>query len=334
MIPSPLRALRVLPIPRGGAGFAGRGAPCYADSDGFPRWRMTSLPPGVRSGLVDLRAKAADLRQGLGQRLGRPWGSPARSARLLGIGHSHLSALAEALAGRAPRRDLGFRLIPMIDPRFEPNLRHVEGGTALNQALQAYLRAEEAAGDADVPFVFDCVSGNEHHFLGLVNHVRPFDFVLADAPGLPLTQGAEIIPAELMRERMHHAIGMARHTLAGLRAATSLPIWHLQSPPPVPDPDHIRRHPSVFAAAVAEHGVGPATLRLKLWRLQSEAYRAACAELGIGFLPAPPVALDPDGFLRPAGWNPDPTHASAWYGALVLDQVEALFRATPREART
>ena len=288
---------------------------------------MTPFPLRVRSGLLGLRSKlrAADL--------GRAWGNPARPARLIGIGHSHLAALAEALAGRTPRRRPEIRLIPMIDPAFEPNLEHVEGGTALNRALQARLRAEEAAEDADVPFVFDCISGNEHHFLGLVNHARPFDFVLESAPDLPLAPGAEIIPARLMRERMHHAIGMARETLAGLRAATSLPIWHLQSPPPVPDPDHLRRHPSVFAAAIAEHGVSPAALRLKLWRLQSEAYSAACAGLGIGFVPVPPAALDRDGFLRPDGWNPDPTHASAWYGALALSQVEALARATHRGAQ-
>ena len=291
---------------------------------------MASLPLGVRFGSLDLRAKAADLGQRLGQRLGQSWG-PARPARLLGVGHSHLSALADALPGRAPRRGLEFRLIPMIDPAFEPNLEHVEGGTALNRAFRARLRTEEAE-DADVPFVFDCISGNEHHFLGLVNHARPFDFVLESAPDLPLTPGAEVIPAGLMRERLHHAIGMARETLAGLRAATALPIWHVQSPPPVPDPDHIRRHASVFADAVAEHGVAPATLRLKLWRLQSEAYRAACADGGIGFLPVPEAALDPDGFLRPNGWGPDPTHANAWYGALVLDQVEALFRAAPSRA--
>ena len=277
-----------------------------------------------------LRTEAASL----GQRLGWAGGKPdrrdaARPTRLLGVGHSHLSALAEALAGRTPRRDLQVRLIPMIDPCFEPNLEHVEAGPVLNRALQARLRAEEAAEDAGVPFVFDCVSGNEHHFLGLVNHDRPFDFVLQDAPDMPLVPGAEVIPAGLMRERMHHATELARFTLAGLRAATALPIWHVQSPPPIPDPAHIARHPSVFGDAVARHGVAPATLRLKLWRLQSEVYRTACAEVGIGFLPAPPAALDRDGFLSPAGWCSDPTHANAWYGALVLDQVEALSRATP-----
>lgn len=271
-----------------------------------------------------LRAEAASLSQRLGWEQGES--STAQPVRALGIGHSHLTALAEALALRPARPGFEVRLIPMIDPAFEPNLEHVEAGTVLNRALQARLQAEAAAEDAAVPFVFDCVSGNEYHFLGLVNHARPFDFVLEDAPDLPLVPGAEIIPSGLMRARLNHAIGMARHTLAGLRAATTLPIWHIQSPPPVPDPDHIARHPSVFAGAIAERGVAPATLRLKLWRLQSDAYRAACAELGISFVPSPSAALDPDGFLRSAGWNPDPTHANAWYGALVLDQVEHLAR--------
>lgn len=302
---------------------------------------MKPSPSRVRSGIGTLsrklRTEAASLGQRLGWAAGEHDGAPAPSRseilpplRLLGVGHSHLIALAGALAGRVQQPGLQFRLIQMIDPAFEPSLEHGDAGVALNRALQARLRAEEAAEDAGVPFVFDCVSGNEYHFLGLVNHPRRFDFVLADAPELPLIPGAEIVPARLMRERMHRATEMARYILAGLRAATPLPIWHLQSPPPVPDADHIRQHPSVFGDAIAEHGVAPPALRWKLWRLQSETYRTACAEMGIGFVPVPEAALDADGFLRREGWNLDPTHANAWYGAHVLDQVEALGRAAQR----
>ena len=135
-----------------------------------------------------------------------------------------------------------------------------------------------------------------------------------------------------MRQSLH---AQMRHALAILTAlAPSLPhrLWHVQSPPPLPDNDHIRLHPTHFADQVAELGISPPSLRMKLWVLQSEIYRDHCEAMGIGFLPVPDDAMDAQGFLDQRGWLPDPAHANAWYGELVVRQLDALTDVVRQEA--
>ena len=243
--------------------------------------------------------------------------------RLIGIGHSHLQALQDAYASRETA-DMAARpvacFVQMLSPEYSPTL--LPDGR-LNPALRARVNA--ALQEDEAPsLLFDCISGNEYHFIGLVNHPRPFDFVLPSRPDLPLQRNAEIISAALMRQSLLAQMTPALSMMKALRAALDVPIWHVQSPPPLPSDDHIRRHPTHFAEQIAEHGVAPASFRMKLWLLQSEIYRAQCDELGIGFVPVPEAACNADGFLLEAGWVPDPTHASIWYGTLVMQQIDAL----------
>src|SRR5688500_1994223 len=62
------------------------------------------------------------------------------------------------------------------------------------------------AGDGPV---YSFVSGIQHVQIGLRPLYYPsepeFDFVLPEAPHLPLQQGAEIIPADAMREVIRHS---------------------------------------------------------------------------------------------------------------------------------
>lgn len=243
--------------------------------------------------------------------------------RLVGVGHSHLQALQEAsqLRQQAAPAQLGAaRFVQMLAPALSPTL--MPDGS-LNPALLAAI--DEAMADADGfdPFLFDCVSGNEYHFVGLVNHPRRFDFVLPSHPELPLGKGVEIIPSGLMRQSLQAQMGYALAVLGAMARTLPYRFSHVQSPPPLADNEFIRQHPTHFAEQVAEHGVSPPSLRMKLWLLQSEIYEAHCRELGIAFLPVPGAALDMDGFLDRRGWLPDPAHASNWYGELVLRQLDA-----------
>jgi nicotinamidase-related amidase len=250
-------------------------------------------------------------------------------ARPVGIGHSHLEALRDAWATRdqpGTEHPAG-HFLQMLAPEYNPNL---SPDATLNPALRAALDEALSAKGA-TPVLFDCISGNEYHFIGLTNHPRPFDFALAARPDLPPQTGAEIIPAALMRATLHAHIAPALATMTALRRATDLPIWHVQSPPPLPDNDYIRQNASVFAAQIAEHGVAPASLRMKLWLLQSEIYRAHCEAIGIRFVPVPAAVCDAAGFLLRAGWVWDPAHSNAWYGAHVLDQLESLAAAARRD---
>ncbi len=245
-----------------------------------------------------------------------PGATPATPRQFVGVGHSHLVALTEAeaarlaLPGAAPSQ---ITFVQMLAPEYTPTV--LEDG-ALNPALQQAI--------AGPVTLFGCISGNEYHYLGLVDHPRPFDFVLPDRPDLPIRQDAEIIPAGLMRETMRSQVVGGVGVLRALAAASDRRAWIVQSPPPVPDDDYIRAHPIQFAEQVAQHGVAPASVRMKLWLLQSEVYRAACEELGLRYLDVPKAACDAAGFLLQPGWRQDPAHANSWYGQHVLQQIEAL----------
>ena len=254
------------------------------------------------------------------------------SRRLVGIGHSHLQAIQDACQLRQqadPAHAPAACFIQMLTPELSPTL--MPNGS-LNPALLATIdRAMDDTGGSD-PFLFDCVSGNEYQFIGLVNHPRRFDFVLPSRPELPLAEGVEIIPSDLMRQSLQAQMGHALAILTTLAQSVSCRFWHVQSPPPLADNDHIRLHPTHFAEQIAEHGISSPSLRMKLWLLQSQIYRDHCGTAGIDFLPIPNAALDAEGFLDQRGWLPDPAHASSWYGELVVQQLDALANAVRQEA--
>ena len=106
---------------------------------------------------------------------------------------------------------------------------------------------------------------------------------------------------------------------------------HIISPPPKRDSDFIRRyHETRFKNEIAELGVSPPELRMKLWRMQDRLTREFCEELGI--IPMEPIAaaLDADGYLLPEYYAQDATHANRTYGMLLLDELEQRFA---REAK-
>jgi len=245
-----------------------------------------------------------------------------KPVRLVGVGHSHLKAIAWAAEHTLPEHAGASapHFIQMLEPRFEPNL--TSSGELNPFILKAIHDAMEPCDDAE-PFLFDCISGNDHHFIGLVNHPRPFDFVLPERLDLALSEKVEIIPFDLMRAALKEQMGYALAMLSALARGTQHHCWHVQSPPPLPDNDYIRANPTHFDEQIAEHGVSPPSLRMKLWLLQSEIFQEHCKAEGIGFLPTPPTVVDAEGFLDPRGWLPDPVHANTWYGGLIIQQLLA-----------
>ncbi len=242
--------------------------------------------------------------------------------RLLGFGHSHLSALEIAYgpwrsASTAEMPTIEF--VQMLDPRFRPVT-----GTAVADldAVMAGLGAVCAAGVPD--FAFSCFSGNDYHVLSMVQHPEPYDFVLPGRPDLPLSPGAQIIPFQSIEATMKTAL---RQTIADLaRIAGSLPcrLYNIVSPPPIPDNAFLNQAGNAFWSKAEALGIAPAAFRWKVWRLQSLVYEEGLAETGIATVPPPRDAVDADGFMQPAGWHPDGVHGSAWYGTLVLNQLAEL----------
>jgi hypothetical protein len=222
------------------------------------------------------------------------------------IGHSHSAALARgAELGRRPLDAINFW------ETGEPWLR--------DQAPLS-LRPDLAARVGQGRLVLSLVGGSAHTVLGMVEHPRPFDFVLPSKPDLPIDEGREIVPAEAIRNKLVEMASPYLETLpAVIRAATG-PVIQIEPPPPLAEAEHIAPFVPWFLFPGQPRVVAPKWLRYKLWRMHSDVIAAACAGFGIGYQRAPDQAKDREGFLDPR-FNEDGAHANASYGALVLEDL-------------
>jgi hypothetical protein len=244
------------------------------------------------------------------------------------IGHSHLSCVADAALSRGQTLDF---VNLWVFGRFGPPVSYADGAAQLNPHIAARLNGP----------VFSLLGGSAHDVLGLVQHPRPFDIVLPEAPDLPLAENCDILPSQALRLVME---GFMRETLDLLRllAKTSpAPVFHIESPPPFADSAKLSEvlsellekpasaafiHPGAQPAPGAagdRYAVSDRHLRYKLWRLNSQMFREACEASGATFVPHPPQSVDAEGYLKPelfafAG------HANETYGAMVLDQINIL----------
>ncbi|MEY8842037.1 hypothetical protein AB9K41_23660, partial [Cribrihabitans sp. XS_ASV171] len=226
------------------------------------------------------------------------------------VGHSHIGNIQQAHAERSGKVEgLNIEFAPIGSDFYLPNLD--EAG-ALAPRVAKIVRAPR------FELIVSCLAGNAHFSLGLVNNPRKYDFVLPQAPDLPLEEGAEILPHGLVRR---HLLEMAHETipvLPAIRTATGIPMVHLESPPPVP-PENVRQHAKHFAPLIKHYGLSRPERTWRFWRLQAQIMQDLCAEHGIDYLPVPKQMADERGFLVPSAWRDDPTHAGAAYGHAVLD---------------
>lgn len=253
---------------------------------------------------------------------------PASLGCTVAVGHSHLIALVDAQKARIQQgQELTTHLhtILLQDEELQPNVILDGRRTTLSPALRRHLDNELAALTETPPFLCASIGGNEHFLVGLTEHPQPYDFSLSGRPDLAVRSGVQIIAPSLMRKTLERSMADTTLSLAimtALREATDIPIVFLQSPPPVSSSDFIRNHPGPFQSAIEENGIAPASLRMKLWLLQSSIYRQHCEELGCRYLEVPAEAVDGSGFLQEIGSWQDSIHASPWYGELVLKQID------------
>ena len=267
---------------------------------------------------------------------------------LLLVGNSHLVAVSDAASGRdraTEERDSteflwhssGFesQRVDLVDEASgEPAALHVTligawrpplvadgaGEPILADELLAELRAgADALGRVDQ--VVSYLAGTEHAIFSLVEHPTPFDLVL-DADDVPAASDGsrQIVPVDVVRRELRRRIDDTVACCRALRAAfPDADLVHLLPPPPIADDEYVRSKAEVFAQVVQEHGVAPAELRRKIYRLYAEVVHDALGELGVRVLDPPDAAHD-DGYLRPELWF-EANHANHRYGRLVLDQL-------------
>ena len=228
------------------------------------------------------------------------------------IGDSHIFAIKQAVKGYAIGN---IECLYLRDKQYRPLYR----GNLVNRKIRLAIKT------GNTRAVFLSIRGNHHNILGLLNHPVPFDFVLKECPDLPLSDCAYIIPYSQIHEIMLDMI--KDKVLLPIRLFSRLMeqnLYYLESPPPNPSDEHIKKYPEIFKDKLAELGISPKNLRLKLWKLQSGIIKDTCGKYGIRFISVPESSLDGDGFLKEKYWSKDPTHANAEYGRLVVDQINKI----------
>jgi hypothetical protein len=241
------------------------------------------------------------------------------SYRVLVVGQSNMAAAAAAARSMAEKGTmppiLSMAFMQLLEPQYRPYFVGSNPNPRLVQDLDAKLK------DADV--VLSCLGGNAHSVFGLVNHKAPYDFVLDSEPTRPLTPGRELVPCEIVRSALTAFMQTSNNfsLLDMVRSRTTAPMFHSESPPPIPSEEHIRKFARKFEDRIAQFGVAPGNVRWKLWRIQSEAYAAYCSKIGVTFMPVPQQTLDDQGMLAKAAWGTDPTHGNEWFGTQVILQL-------------
>jgi hypothetical protein len=216
--------------------------------------------------------------------------------------------------------------IQLQDQEFQPNVVTEGNRTVLSPAVRRRLDQELASLRATPPFLIASISGNEYQFIGHVEHPRRFDFALPGRPDLPVRSGVEIIAPSLMRKTFERWMEQPLSVMGALREATSLPIVFLQSPPPLASTDYIRANAGPFQAAIQENGVAPASLRMKLWLLQSSIYRQRAEDLDCRYLEVASEVVDGSGFLLESASWPDSVHGNRAFGASVIQWIDREFQ--------
>jgi len=214
------------------------------------------------------------------------------------LGESHCTAISRAIV------DSGETNLTAIDVRVGA------GPSKINEELFANLNPCR---------LILAFGGTEHNILGLVEAEPRFDFIWP--PFEDFIGDRCLVPAsaleELLAWRMHSALTRA----LSVRERFSCPVYALAPPPAFRVVDERAKLPSAFNDLLAA-GIAPGTVRRKLYAMQCDLARAAYAKEDITYIPAPPAAVDEDGYLLRALWNKDPTHGNRTYGRLVVDHLK------------
>jgi hypothetical protein len=245
--------------------------------------------------------------------------------KALGLGHSHIVAVAKGCydlqhkAATIGGEAFSSTFVYLFDPQIMPTLVEDADGPLINPRLADIIAKEDAT------LGLLCVGGNEHIALSVLQPREPLDFILGENPDLPLAAGAAIVPEAAIRETVRERMATTIATLSALRRATSIPLFCLEPPPPLPDARVLAYPKEFFRKAVDRAKLSSELFRYKIWRVQSAVYRSACAKEKIEFVSAPERFISAPGVLAEEAWGADASHANPLFGeAMVRKAIELM----------
>ena len=236
----------------------------------------------------------------------------------VGLGHSHIVALAKgayALAAKGTdlKEPVTCSFSYLYDPPFQPQFES-EGGVLNRRILEAASRGSPS-------FILASMGGNEHNVLSIQQSSSRYDFILGENPDLPLDENAEILPESVIRETLWSWMREKIQVVTALRTVTSLPIYQIEPPPPLPR-ERVLAYPKEFFRTVFDRlSMSSDVLRHKMWRVQTSIYREVCANNQIEYVPVSNAMIDDSGMLIPALCGEDASHANPIFGEAMVREV-------------
>lgn len=236
----------------------------------------------------------------------------SRSKPVLILGMSHVQAIHRAMS------DYENEQIEVIDINAKPTLFDQKN----NKINYDLLRGHSPE------FVFLSIRGNYHNVFGLIENPVPLSIGDAHAgiiPGDPQARTRHFVPESMMRAYFSKTLADLSFLHLDPLVSHFAParMFHLSSPFPCGDSEHINAHPGVFRPRL-HLGVSPPSLRRKFFDIHTDLYRNACKSAGIRFVEAPQQASREDGLMKREYWSNDQTHGNSAYGRLVLNQIREL----------
>jgi len=197
------------------------------------------------------------------------------------------------------------------------------GRPAVNPSLLTALYQAKAVPERDI--LISGVQGNHYNSIGLLADGSPFD---VHVPGWPAEPDCDLplVPYGAVSAMLAEELREFESFCQRLKALAYRSFWHLASPPPIPDNAFIRSQLPELPSGEAPE-VSPASVRLKLWTMQTEMTENILAKNGGGLLPPPDEARDSAGFLKQEYWK-DSVHANEAYHLLQLEQIQSILDRT------
>lgn len=237
--------------------------------------------------------------------------------RLLIIGHSHTTSLAQAAVSANITHHV-VRLKPetnLVDLRTDiaAAISILEG-----EAISSNQISDHVSNSDIIPVA--SVGGNFHNVVGMFRHPIPYDFLVPELPDISIEKDHQVIQYDAMKDYFYFHLRRLFLTILDIKRVVGPNIIHIDSPPPPEDNVYIKGNideyfKDKFSGIIPD--INLPNIRLKHWILANTLYKNFCNEAKIDFI-SNSSPLYNRYFLMKKYFGNDATHANAEFSASYL----------------